>query len=43
MHTGRRVRVGLLDVHSSYSHGSIVTFGRLIRFYIGSSLKIIRH
>ncbi|MBA0881577.1 hypothetical protein Goshw_016161 [Gossypium schwendimanii] len=32
MHAGKQVRVDSLDLHSSYSHGSIVTFGRLIRF-----------
>ncbi|MBA0556039.1 hypothetical protein Golob_026177 [Gossypium lobatum] len=43
MHVGRWVRVDSLDVRSSYSHGSTVTFGRLIRFHIGSFLKIIHH
>ncbi|MBA0881492.1 hypothetical protein Goshw_022922, partial [Gossypium schwendimanii] len=32
-----------LDVRSSYSYGFTVTFGRLIRFHIGFSLKIILH
>ncbi|MBA0879358.1 hypothetical protein Goshw_013123 [Gossypium schwendimanii] len=36
-------RVDSLDVHSSYSHGFIVTFGRLIGFCIGFSPKIINH
>ncbi|MBA0626584.1 hypothetical protein Godav_004230 [Gossypium davidsonii] len=31
MHAERRVRVGSLDVRSSYSHGFTVTFERLIR------------
>ncbi|MBA0670557.1 hypothetical protein Goklo_029129 [Gossypium klotzschianum] len=43
MHARKRVRVDSLDLHCSYSHGSTGTFGRLIRFHIGSSLKIIRH
>ncbi|MBA0670648.1 hypothetical protein Goklo_000119 [Gossypium klotzschianum] len=34
MHAENQVRVDSLDVYSSYSHGSTVTFGRLIRFYI---------
>ncbi|MBA0633479.1 hypothetical protein Godav_005387 [Gossypium davidsonii] len=41
MHAGERERVGLLDVRSFYLHGSIITFGRSIRFHIGSSLTII--
>ncbi|MFQ6654701.1 hypothetical protein Gotur_025581 [Gossypium turneri] len=43
MPVGERVKVDSLDVHSYYSRGSIVIFGKLIRFHIGSSLKIIRH
>ncbi|MFQ6669201.1 hypothetical protein Gotur_034547 [Gossypium turneri] len=43
MPAGERVKVDLSDVHSYYSHGSTVIFGKLIRFYIGSSLKIICH
>ncbi|MBA0731167.1 hypothetical protein Golax_022803 [Gossypium laxum] len=43
MHAERRVRVGSLDVRSSYSHGFTITFGRLIRFHIRYSLKIIHH
>ncbi|MBA0872412.1 hypothetical protein Goshw_013179 [Gossypium schwendimanii] len=43
MHARKRERVDSLDVRNFYSHGSIVTFGRLIRFHIGFSLKIIRH
>ncbi|MBA0700555.1 hypothetical protein Goari_020507 [Gossypium aridum] len=39
----KRVRVDSSDVHSSYSHGSTITFGRLIGFPIGSSPKIIHH
>ncbi|MFQ6629577.1 hypothetical protein Gotur_007120 [Gossypium turneri] len=31
MHAGKWVRVDSLHVRSSYSHGSTVTFGRLIR------------
>ncbi|MFQ6658403.1 hypothetical protein Gotur_027685 [Gossypium turneri] len=38
-----RVKVDSSDVRSFYSHGSTVTSGRLIRFRIGSSLKIIHH
>ncbi|MBA0731331.1 hypothetical protein Golax_004575 [Gossypium laxum] len=40
----RRMGEGRLsDVRSFYSHGSTVTFGRLIRFHIGSSPKTILH
>ncbi|MBA0670272.1 hypothetical protein Goklo_028961 [Gossypium klotzschianum] len=35
MHARERERVDSLDVRSSYLHGSIVTFGRLIKFRIG--------
>ncbi|MBA0574919.1 hypothetical protein Golob_024611 [Gossypium lobatum] len=38
-----QVKVDSSDVHSYYSHGSIAIFEKLIRFRIGSSLKIIRH
>ncbi|MBA0855952.1 hypothetical protein Goshw_021608 [Gossypium schwendimanii] len=31
MHAKKRVRVDSLDVCSSYSHDSTITFGRLIR------------
>ncbi|MFQ6664026.1 hypothetical protein Gotur_031282 [Gossypium turneri] len=43
MNTGERVRLNLSNVRSFYLHGSTVTFGRLIRFYIGSSPKTILH
>ncbi|MBA0785472.1 hypothetical protein Gotri_027509 [Gossypium trilobum] len=43
MHAEKRVRVDSSDVRSSYSHGSIVTSGRLIGFCIEFSPKIIRH
>ncbi|MBA0635654.1 hypothetical protein Godav_024569 [Gossypium davidsonii] len=35
MHAGERESVDSLDVRSSYLHGSIVTFGRFIKFHIG--------
>ncbi|MBA0671822.1 hypothetical protein Goklo_028951 [Gossypium klotzschianum] len=38
-----RVKVDSLDVRSFYSHDSTITSRRLIRFRIGSSLKIIHH
>ncbi|MFQ6658359.1 hypothetical protein Gotur_027659 [Gossypium turneri] len=41
MSVGERVKVDSPDVRSFYSHGSTVISGRLIRFRIGSSLKII--
>ncbi|MBA0575533.1 hypothetical protein Golob_024457 [Gossypium lobatum] len=37
------MKVDLSDVRSFYSHGSTVTSGRLIKFRIGYSLKIIHH
>ncbi|MBA0671378.1 hypothetical protein Goklo_025493 [Gossypium klotzschianum] len=43
MHAGERERVDSLDVHNSYLHGSTVTFGRLIKFCIGFSQKVIHH
>ncbi|MBA0783076.1 hypothetical protein Gotri_000854 [Gossypium trilobum] len=41
MHIRKWVRVDSSDVRNSYSHGSTVTFGRLIGFRIGSSPKTI--
>ncbi|MFQ6655637.1 hypothetical protein Gotur_026106 [Gossypium turneri] len=35
MHAGKWEKVDSLDVHSSYLHGSIIAFGRLIKFHIG--------
>ncbi|MBA0638226.1 hypothetical protein Godav_005447 [Gossypium davidsonii] len=43
MNARELVMVDLSDVRSFYLHGSIVTFGRLIRFHIGSSPKTILH
>ncbi|MBA0876257.1 hypothetical protein Goshw_009176 [Gossypium schwendimanii] len=43
MHTGEQERVDLLDAHSFYLRGSTVTFGRLIKFHIGSSQIIIHY
>ncbi|MBA0672736.1 hypothetical protein Goklo_024154 [Gossypium klotzschianum] len=43
MRAGERERVDLLDVRSSYLHGSTVTFRRLIKFHIGYFLKVIHH
>ncbi|MFQ6671296.1 hypothetical protein Gotur_035888 [Gossypium turneri] len=43
MSAGERVKVDSSDVRSFYSHGSTVTSERLIRFHIGSFLKIIHH
>ncbi|MBA0756434.1 hypothetical protein Gogos_021926 [Gossypium gossypioides] len=43
MHAGGQVRVDSLDARNSYLHGSIVTFGGLIKFHIGFSLKVIHH
>ncbi|MBA0815885.1 hypothetical protein Gohar_000610 [Gossypium harknessii] len=43
MSVEERVKVDSSDAHSFYSHGSTVTSGRLIRFHIGSSLKITHH
>ncbi|MBA0672910.1 hypothetical protein Goklo_025077 [Gossypium klotzschianum] len=43
MHVGKQVRVGSSDVRSSYSHGSTVTFERLIGFHIESSPKTIHY
>ncbi|MBA0637327.1 hypothetical protein Godav_026116 [Gossypium davidsonii] len=41
MPVGEQVRVDSSDVHSYYSRGSIVIFGKLIRCHIGSSLEAI--
>ncbi|MFQ6670752.1 hypothetical protein Gotur_035542 [Gossypium turneri] len=43
MPTGDQVKVDSSDVRSFYLPGSTVTFGRSIRFCIGSSPKIIFH
>ncbi|MBA0667741.1 hypothetical protein Goklo_000789, partial [Gossypium klotzschianum] len=36
MPVGEQVKVDSLDVCNYYSHGSIVIFGKLIRFRIGA-------
>ncbi|MBA0789150.1 hypothetical protein Gotri_025271 [Gossypium trilobum] len=43
MHVEERERVDSLDLRSSYLHGFTVTFGRLIKFHIGSYMKVIHH
>ncbi|MBA0786392.1 hypothetical protein Gotri_027226 [Gossypium trilobum] len=43
MPVGERVKVDSSDIRSFYLPCSTVTFGRSIKFRIGSSPKIIRH